>query len=214
MASVKWRLKGRWIKNCGCAYGCPCDFNAPPTHGVCQGMVALKIDQGHFGDTDLSGLSFAAIVDFPGPLHQGNGTMLPVVDEKANPKQREALLTILSGKEQDEGTMFHIFSLITSNLLEPQFKPIEFSFDLEKRRARLVIPGILETESEPIKNPVTGAEHRIRVVMPEGFEHHEGEIASARIVKATGPIKYSYQNSHSTLAKVEHTPKGVVHPVA
>jgi len=214
MASVKWHLKGRWIKNCNCAYGCPCDFNALPTHGNCQGMVAMKIDKGHFGDTDLSGLAFAAVVDFPGALHLGNGTMLPVVDEKANAKQREALLTILSGKEQDEGTLFHIFSLITAKLLDPQFKPIEFSFDLEKRQARVFIPGILETESEPIKNPVTGTEHRIRVVMPNGFEHHEGEIASARMVKATGGIKYSYHNSHSTLANVEHTPKGVVHPAA
>jgi hypothetical protein len=50
--------------------------------------------------------------------------------------------------------------------------------------------------------------------MPLGFEHHEGEIASAKMVKATGGIKYSYHNSHSTLANVEHTPKGVVHPAA
>ena len=28
-----WRLKGEWMKNCNCAYGCPCDFNAPPTNG-------------------------------------------------------------------------------------------------------------------------------------------------------------------------------------
>src|SRR6185437_11666669 len=99
--------------------------------------------------------------------------------------QREALLTILSGKEQVEGTLFHIFSLITSNLLEPLFKPIEFKFDLESRRALVNIPGVIETESEPIRNPVTGAEHRIRVLMPEGFEHHEGEIASARTLKAS-----------------------------
>jgi hypothetical protein len=214
MASEKWRLKGQWIKNCSCAYGCPCDFNAPPTHGNCQGMVAMKIETGHFDDIDLSGLSFAAIVDFPAALHLGNGTLQPIVDERADARQRQALLTILSGKEQDEGTMFHIFSLITSHLLEPLFLPIAFSFDLDKRRARIDIPGVLVTQSEPIKNPVTGAEHRIRVVMPEGFEHHEGEIASARILEASGKIKYSYRDSHSTLARVEHTPKGVVHPTA
>ncbi len=212
MASVKWRMKGQWIKNCNCAYGCPCDFNALPTHGNCQGMAAMKIEKGHFGKTDLSGLAWAAIVDFPGALHLGNGTMQPVIDVRANPKQREALLTILSGKEQAEGTMFHIFSLIVSKMLEPLFKPIEVSFDLKKRRAHLRIPGVLETESEPIKNPVTGSPHRIRVVMPEGFEHHEGEIASAKTLKASGAIKYSYKNTHSTLAKVDHRPTGVVHP--
>jgi len=214
MASEKWRLKGQWLKNCGCAYGCPCDFNAPPTRGFCQGMVAMKIEKGHFDDIDLSGLGFAAIVDFPGALHEGNGTAQPIVDVRADARQREALLTIMSGKEQAEGTIFHIFSLITSKMLDPLFLPFEFSFDLDKRKARLTIPGVIETESEPIRNPVSGAEHRIRVVMPEGFEHHEGEIASARILEAKGAIKYSYRNSHSTLARVEHTPSGVVHPSA
>ena len=214
MASEKWRMKGQWLKNCGCAYGCPSDFNALPTRGDCEGMVAMKIEKGHFDDIDLSGLSFAVIVDFPGPLHEGNGTAQPVIDERSDVRQREALLTILSGKEQAQGTLFHIFSLITSKVLDPLFLPIEFSFDMPKRRARLHVPGVLETESEPIRNPVTGAEHRIRVVMPEGFEHHEGEIASARILKANGGIRYSYENSHSTLAQVEHTPKGIVHPAA
>jgi hypothetical protein len=212
MAPLKWRMKGKWLKNCSCAYGCPCDFNALPTHGNCQGMGAMKIEEGHFDDVDLAGLAFAVIVDFPGALHLGNGTLQPVIDEKANAKQREALLTILSGKEQAEGTLFHIFSLIVSNLLEPLFKPFEFKFDLNGRRATLRIPGVLETESEPIKNPVTGAEHRIRVVMPEGFEHHEGEVASAKNLKASGKLNFTYRDSHSTLARVEHLPTGVVHP--
>jgi hypothetical protein len=214
MPSEKWRLKGQWIKSCGCAYGCPCDFNAPPTRGSCQGIVAMKIESGHFDDMDLSGLAFTAIGDWPGALHEGNGILQPIVDERANAKQREALLTIMSGKEQAEGTLFHIFSLIVTKVLDPLFLPIDFSFDMAKRRARVSIPGVLETESEPIKNPVTGAEHRIRVVIPEGFEHHQGEIASARYLRASGKIKYSFQNSHSTLAEVEHTPQGLVHPAA
>ena len=214
MASVTWRMKGQWLKNCNCAYGCPCDFNALPTHGNCQGMVAMKIEEGHFDKTDLSGLSWAAVVSFPGALHQGNGTMQPIIDERASPPQKEALLTILSGKEQAEGTLFHIISLIVAKVLEPLSKPIEFSFDLDKRQARLRIPGVLETESEPIKNPVTGAPHRIRVVMPEGFEHHEGEVASAKSLKSSGAIKYAFTDTHSTLAKVDHGPMGVAHPAS
>jgi hypothetical protein len=51
MASEKWRMKGQWLKNCNCAYGCPCDFNALPTRGGCQGMAAMKIEKGHFDDS-------------------------------------------------------------------------------------------------------------------------------------------------------------------
>lgn len=28
MAQVDWQMKGPWVKNCSCTYGCPCDFNS------------------------------------------------------------------------------------------------------------------------------------------------------------------------------------------
>jgi hypothetical protein len=214
MPAPKWRMKGQWVKNCGCAYGCPCDFNARPTNGNCQGLVAMKIEEGHFDKTALNGLAWAVIVDFPGPLHEGNGTAQPVIDARASAAQRDALLTILSGKEQEEGTLFHIFSLICPTVLEPISAPVEFTFDLAGRRCRVNIPGVLLTESEPIKNPVTGAPHRIQVVMPEGFEHHQAEIASAAVIRASKGITYEYHNTHSSLALVEHLPTGVAHPTA
>lgn len=209
MANADWKMKGQWLKNCSCAYGCPCDFNARPTNGVCEGMVGMKIDEGHFEDVDLSGLHWAAVYHWPGPLHEGNGTLQPIIDERANEKQRNALLTILSGNEQAEGTFFQIVSLIVSKVLEPKFLPIQFEFDLEKRLARFAVPGIFETVSEPIRNPITGAAHRIRVQMPEGFEYGVAEIASAKINKGFGEIKYDWPNSHSSLAHVDHTPSGL-----
>jgi hypothetical protein len=208
MAQRDWRLEGEWIKNCNCAFGCPCDFNARPTNGECKGLLGMRIARGHFGDTRLDGLSFFVTVHFPGPLHEGNGEAQPIVDERATPAQREALFAIMSGQNSAEGTLFHIFSLIVSKMHEPVFAPISFSFDKEGRKARLSVPGVLETDVEPIKNPVTGAPHRIRVVMPEGFEHIEGEVASANI-RSQGAIKFQTQGSHSTLAHVAQTPQGV-----
>ena len=208
MLGTEWRLSGDWIKNCNCAFGCPCDFNARPTHGVCQGIAGMRIERGHFGGTRLDGLSFFVVVDFPGPLHEGNGTLQAIIDERANAEQRDALFQILSGKHAAEGTLFNIFSLIVSKMLDPIFAPIDVAFDLDRRTARVSAPGVLETESKPIRNPVTGAEHRIQIVMPEGFEHHRAEIASARI-ESTAGIKFSVAEGHSSLAKVEQTPAGV-----
>ena len=208
MAQTDWRLEGDWIKNCNCAFGCPCDFNARPTHGDCWGLLGMRIATGHFNGTRLDGLSFFVTVHFPGPLHEGNGEAQPIVDERATPAQREALFTIMSGKSSAEGTLFDIFSLIVTKMHEPIFAPIEFGFDKAGRTARVVIPGVLDTEVEPIKNPVTGAAHRVQVVMPEGFEHREGEIASANIRSLAG-IKFETTGSHSTLAHVVQTPQGV-----
>jgi len=208
MAQADWRLEGEWIKNCSCAYGCPCDFNAPPTQGKCEGLLGMRISKGHFEQTRLDGLSFFVVVHFPAALHLGNGQAQPIIDERATPEQREALFKIMSGQHSAEGTLFHIFSLIVTKMHEPVFAPVSFDFDPPARTARLRIPGVLETEVEPIRNPVTGAPHRIRVVMPEGFEHIEGEIASANI-RSSGAIPFETQGSHSTLARVVQTPQGV-----
>jgi hypothetical protein len=208
MPGTDWRLRGDWIKNCNCAFGCPCDFNARPTHGKCQGLLGMRIEEGHFGDIKLDGLSFFVVVDFPGPLHEGNGIVQVIIDERANEKQRGALFGILSGQNSAEGTIFHIFTLIVSKMLDPIFAPISVDFDMEGRKARVSIPGVLETETQPIRNPVTGAEHRIQVLMPEGFEHRKAEVASARI-DSKGGIKFSVAEGHSSLAKVEQTPTGV-----
>ena len=59
-------------------------------------MLAMHTDEGHFGDVRLDGLRWAAVAHWPGPLHEGNGTLQAIVDERADEKQREALLTIFS----------------------------------------------------------------------------------------------------------------------
>jgi hypothetical protein len=208
MAAPDWRLEGEWIKNCNCAFGCPCDFNARPTNGFCKGLVGMRINKGNFEGTKLDGLCFAATVDFPGALHEGNGKMQPIIDERATPEQRQALFNIFSGKYSAEGTLFQILSLIVTTIHEPLFVPFEFSFDKNGRVAKLVAKGVLATEVEPIKNPVTGAPHRIQVMMPEGFEHRGAEVASANI-SSTGAIKFETKGTHSSLSTVVQTPEGV-----
>ena len=140
MAQANWRLEGEWLKNCTCAYGCPCDFNAKPTQGYCKGFIGMRITKGHFDSTTLDGLCFFAVVSFPGPLHEGNGQLQPIIEERATAEQREALFNIMSGKNSAEGTLFQICSLIVTKMHDPIFAPITFQFDKSARTARLVIP--------------------------------------------------------------------------
>ena len=136
--------------------------------------------------------------------------MLPIVDDKADENQRNALLTILSGQEQEKTTMYFILSQIVTTILEPKFLPIEFEFDLKNRTAQVKVDGVFETVSEPIKNPVSGDPHRILVNMPEGFEYSQAEIASASVNKGYGAIAYDWPDSHSSMAHVHHTSEGPV----
>lgn len=203
-----WTLRGEWVKSCTCAFGCPCDFNAPPTKGECRGFLGMHVTEGHFGSTRLDNVSVFVTVHFPGPLHEGHGTAQAIIDERATPEQREALMQILSGQHSQEGTLFHIVSLIVETHLEPIYAPISFSFDRDARTARLSIPGVLESETQPILNPVTSQPHRIQVVVPEGFEHIMAEVARARI-SSTGGLEFEVQEGHSSLALVEQSPAGV-----
>lgn len=42
--ATDWRVRAVHLGNCNCAYGCPCKFNARPTHGACRSAIAY--DQG------------------------------------------------------------------------------------------------------------------------------------------------------------------------
>src|ERR671923_2758316 len=103
MAMVEWRVRADEFANCNCAYGCPCQFNALPTHGDCMGVAGYQIEEGHFGTTRLDGLQAVWIGKWPGAIHEGNGTMQILIDERANAAQREALRTIFYGEETVPG---------------------------------------------------------------------------------------------------------------
>ena len=208
--TIEWRIKGREFGNCNCSYGCPCQFNAPPTHGNCHAAVGYQIDEGHFGGVRLDGLRAAALYTWPGAVHEGDGTMQLVVDERADAGQRDALLKVMTGQETVEmGTMWWVFAAMCPTKLEPLFKPIDFEVDVDARRARLVIPGVVEGRGEPIRNPVTGAEHRARINLPHGFEYRVAEIGSGT-TKVTGGIELDLASSYGQFANIHLSHAGVV----
>ena len=197
--NIKWHITGYEISNCNCAWGCPCQFNALPTHGRCEGIAVWQVREGYFGDTRLNGTRFAGIGWFPGPIHEGNGTIQIIIDEQATPEQREALIKLSSGKYG--GVFFEIFAAVTPNRPAPILAPIFMEMDYDRRTANVRIPGILESRTQPIRNPVTGEEHRARIVLPNGFEFKEAEIANAAILKVTagGRLIFTHENTHAHL---------------
>ncbi|HVE69408.1 MAG TPA: DUF1326 domain-containing protein [Solirubrobacteraceae bacterium] len=202
---AEWRLEGPYMKNCNCDPGCPCDFNADPTHHECEGMAAMLVEKGHFGDVSLDGAKWAFIYHWPGPLHEGQGTAQPVLDAGMSDEQREALGAILSG--QNGGTFYGILSEIIDTFHDPVVADVDIEIDVEGRRARCAVDGVLETESAPIA--VVGEEttdYSIQVRIPNGFEYDECEVAQAKVLRGTGEIKFEHEGSHSSLARVARTP--------
>src|SRR6202008_834404 len=120
----------------------------------CTGLVAFKIDKGWCEDVQLNDLAVVGTFYFPRAIHHGQGVFQPIIDQRANDAQKDALFYILSGEEQKGGTMFNISPTITKTIKDPQFSPITFDWDLAGRTARIEVPGIVRAHSEPIRNPV------------------------------------------------------------
>lgn len=212
MSNIKWQIQGLALANCNCAWGCPCQFNALPTSGQCEAAWAMRIDEGHFDDTRLDGLVWGVLLWWPGAVHEGNGKQQLFYQGRASAEQRHAFEAIVRGEVSAEGTYFQIVSAMAPNFLSPiAASAIEFDCDLEARKGRLVVPELIEANVEPIRNPVTGAEHRAQVVFPEGFEYRDAEYASA--VAKTGDkaaIALDFDGSHAHLYRAGWNADGVV----
>ena len=87
-----WSLSGKVLISCNCDWGCPCNFNALPTKGKCEGGWTWHVEQGSYGDTSLDGLSFSVYANWPGAIHEGNGEALLLIDEHATGAPRTALV--------------------------------------------------------------------------------------------------------------------------
>jgi len=205
-----WEIEGRELINCNCAYGCPCQFNALPTKGNCEAMGAVCVDKGHYGDVRLDGLKLAVVFQWPGAIHEGKGKCQPIVDVRANAQQREALLKIMSGQDTEPfATMFAVFATTLEKVFDPIFTSIEFDVDVDARRGRVRAEGVFELQGEPIRNPVSGAEHRARIDLPHGFEYEIAEVGSASS-RSRGSLAIELKNSYAQFAHLHLNNKGVV----
>ena len=199
MTKTRWRIAGEELVHCNCAWGCPCQFNALPTYGNCEALAAWQIREGYYGDTRLDGVRYARVYYFPGPVHEGNGTRQLILDERTTPEQREALIALESGTQGHP--YFEVFAAVCPHTVEPIVAPIELEIDRERRRGILRIPELAEAYAEPIKNPVTGVEHRARIVLPNGFEYTEAEVGNSVSWKVSsgGPLRFQHENSYAQL---------------
>lgn len=207
---TSWEIEAREIANCNCNYGCPCQFNARPTHDHCHAAVGIEIDKGHYGETRLDGLRIGAVFAWPGAIHEGDGEAIAFVDERATPDQRDALLKIMTGQDTDPfATVFAVFASTVTKMHEPVFTRIDLDVDVDGRTARLSIPGYIETTAEPLRNAATGAPSRAQISLPEGFEFAIAEVASGH-TRTLGPIQLQMNATHAHLARLHLNNHGVV----
>ena len=205
-----WAIRAHEFSNCNCSYGCPCQFNGLPTYGHCRAVVGFHIHLGNHGATRLDGLKVAGIFRWPGPIHLGHGEAALIIDERADDAQRNALLRILSGQDTEPGaTIFNVFASTLEKVHDPISADIEFEVDIERRRSRIAVPGYMESRGEPILNPVTGAEHRVRIDSPNGFEFRLAEVGRGWS-KTEQPMMMDLADSYAHFCELNLCQSGVI----
>ena len=160
------------LSGCNCDWGCPCNFEVAPSYGNCEGVYVWHIETGHFQGVELDGTTFGQIGLFPEAIHLGNGTMLDVIDERLPPSKRAAVETILQ-----DVPPFSVFHELSPNFLGFRYVPMEIRLD--GIRSGIKIPGILDLQLRPMKNPVTGEDELATLSKPTGFTSNIQELCSA-----------------------------------
>ncbi|MBI3601971.1 MAG: DUF1326 domain-containing protein [Candidatus Omnitrophica bacterium] len=199
---IKWSIEADFLQGCNCNYGCPCEFEAPPTLGYCEGLGVWKIRKGRYGQMSLNGLGFAFCAKWPAAIHQGNGTAALFFDERATTPQREALWQIASG--QAGGLPFEIIATTFSKVFDPVYVP--FKFHNKGRNSSARVGDALAVALEPIKNPVTGDAESIKIKHGTGFIFKEAECVSAKECRsAFKKIRFSWPGKGGFISKIKYS---------
>ncbi|MDQ6669856.1 MAG: DUF1326 domain-containing protein [Chloroflexota bacterium] len=143
---MAWKINGEYFETCSCDYLCPCvtsNLTARPTQGSCTFAFVQHIDQGRFNDVVLDGLNFAIIGRTPEEMAKGNWTVGVITDERANPEQQQAIVSIASG--QAGGPIAALSGLI-GTFAGIEARAIRFETDGLRREAS--IPEMLDQALE------------------------------------------------------------------
>jgi hypothetical protein len=216
-----WKVHAYFLDACNCDYGCPCQFNAKPTHGNCEGVAGYHIVTGSYGTSvKLDGLNMALIASWPGPIHEGRGKASFYIDNRTDEKQFEALSNIITGRAG--GGPFVVYASTIEEIQEPKRASVKFQTkdtrsrvsvfwtreDKKRRNKREQSQDVIaEAWLEPIRNPVTGKAHRAIIELPEGFESSRMNQASMKTLVANDSyLNFRYEGTYGSFS--ENTWKG------
>jgi hypothetical protein len=194
-----WHLNGKVLVACNCNWGCPCNFNAPPTSGKCEGGWSWHVEEGAFGDVRLDGLNFSVFVNWPGAIHEGNGEGVVLIDERADVAQRAAIETLVGGKV---GGPWGILGWTWPKVHGPYTVAYALTFDGVNTRIRC--GEHFEVHGRPIRNPVTGAESHPGVVLPEGIIFKRGDLGTSTLFRVSNGIKYDHSGKYLAVGPFEY----------
>ena len=143
-----YALEGTLIEACECNVLCPCWIGEDPDNGVCHAIVSYHLDAGRVNGLDVGGLTLVILAFIPGNVLAGNWDIVLLVDDRATPEQRDALVAAFSG--QLGGPLGDTAALI-GTVKGVESAPIRH--EVRNGVGTLEVSGIVDTEMEPYHGP-------------------------------------------------------------
>jgi hypothetical protein len=198
MAGEGWTMSGTLMIACNCDYGCPCNVNGLPTTGKCEGGWTWAIDSGRYESTSLDGLSFSVFANWPGAIHEGGGTAVSFLDDRADDDQLEALTALARG---DAGGPWAIFGT-TYELDGPH--PASYDVEIADEQSSFKIGGVAELQMRAITNPVTGDAVHPRLLLPEGLLVRDLGLYASKTFTVRRGVEYDHSGRYAAMGAFEY----------
>ena len=134
--TMSWHMEGTYFENCNCNVICPCTwsgFGQPATHDRCTAFLAFHVEDGEVDGTDVSGRSFAMVIDAPALMGEGNWRVGVLLDDGADATQVDAFHHVLTG---ELGGPPAVLTPLISELLGLEQVPVTFEEVDGQHRAR------------------------------------------------------------------------------
>jgi hypothetical protein len=199
-----WSIEGSLLDACNCtAPACPCNWGGDATEDLCRGAIVYKVDHGTYGSTKLDGLHVAGVfVAAQKNFYAGGAAKAAwVVDDKANPAQREAFEEILSGKA---GGLFGMLSTMVKENGGVSFAPFQYANDGKTWSAKA--GNHLEVKSSfakpPPGMPIEASPRKVQTYDPFSGPTMEKIAGRSEIYAADlAGMKFNFQGRNSTSGK-------------
>ena len=192
-------IAGNVFIACNCDWGCPCNFNARPSKGYCQGGWIWSIEKGEVDGVQVDGLAVALFAKWPGAIHEGGGTAVCFLDERADERQRGALARLLNG---ELGGPWQIFRG-TYTLEGPV--PAGYRFEMADLRSKVRIGDAVQLELKPMINPVKGFDIHPEIVLPEGLVVKRAALAASEHFEVRHEsVAYDHSGQYTALGRFQY----------
>ena len=193
------QVSGDVLIACNCDWGCPCNFNARPSRGFCQGGWIWQIERGPSGRRRLWRVSaWRSSPSGPARSTRAAAARSPTSTIAPTPPSATALTRLVSG---ECGGPWGIFAK-TYALAPPVFAPFHVAIDGRRSRAAIGEVGVLELQT--IRNPVTQAEAHPEIVLPEGLVVKRGGLGASSVFRLKDGIDFDHSGQYAAFGRFDY----------